>query len=160
MWKILGHRGLRLIFIANMVSMLGSGLNATGVIWHIFQLTHSEMNLAVLVALQTVPGVAEVASVGGLEKQYQLKIFPPLLAKTGISLRQLITTLQSVFQQTGGRTIEVAEADFARLLVRVETHEHLADHPRGGARRLAGEQDIDEVRPILLDNRLPARERG
>jgi len=30
-------------------------------------------------ALQTVPGVAEVASVGGLEKQYQLKIFPPLL---------------------------------------------------------------------------------
>src|SRR5437763_3030446 len=57
MWKILGHRGLRLIFIANMVSMLGSGLNATGVIWHIFQLTHSEMNLAVLVALQTIPGL-------------------------------------------------------------------------------------------------------
>ena len=38
-------------------------------------------------ALQTVPGVAEVASVGGLEKQYQLKIFPPLLAKAGISLQ-------------------------------------------------------------------------
>lgn len=57
MWKILGNRGLRLIFIANMVSMLGSGLNATGVIWHIFQKTHSEMNLAVLVALQTVPGI-------------------------------------------------------------------------------------------------------
>src|SRR4051812_33652902 len=32
-------------------------------------------------ALQTVPGIAEVASVGGLEKQYQIKIFPPLLAK-------------------------------------------------------------------------------
>src|SRR3954454_1628102 len=57
MWKILGHRGLRLIFIANMVSMLGSGLNATGVIWHIFQQTHSEMNLALLVALQTIPGI-------------------------------------------------------------------------------------------------------
>src|SRR5712691_6701279 len=63
-------------------------------------------------ALQTVPGVAEVASVGGLEKQYQLKIFPPLLAKTGITLRQLITTLQSVFQQTGGRTIEVTNRDY------------------------------------------------
>src|SRR5712692_2762393 len=62
--------------------------------------------------LQTVPGVAEVASVGGLEKQYQLKIFPPLLAKTGITLRQLITTLQSVFQQTGGRTIEVTNRDY------------------------------------------------
>src|SRR6266699_3407585 len=36
-------------------------------------------------ALQTVPGIAEVASVGGLETQYQLKVFPPLLAKTGIS---------------------------------------------------------------------------
>ena len=38
-------------------------------------------------ALQTVPGVAEVASVGGLEKQYQIKIFPPLLAKAGIPLQ-------------------------------------------------------------------------
>ena len=63
-------------------------------------------------ALQTVPGVAEVASVGGLEKQYQLKIFPPLLAKTGITLRQLIAALQSVFQQTGGRTIEVTNRDY------------------------------------------------
>ena len=41
-------------------------------------------------ALQTVAGVAEVASVGGLEKQYQLKIFPPLLANAGIPLRQVI----------------------------------------------------------------------
>lgn len=57
MWKILGHRGLRLIFIANMISMLGSGLNSTGVIWHIFQKTHSEMNLAWLVMLQTLPGI-------------------------------------------------------------------------------------------------------
>ena len=63
-------------------------------------------------ALQTVPGVAEVASVGGLEKQYQLKIFPPLLAKTGITLRQLITAVQGVFQQTGGRTIEVTNRDY------------------------------------------------
>jgi MFS family permease len=57
MWKILGHRGLRLIFLANMISMLGSGLNASAVIWHIFQQTHSEMNLALLVVLQTVPAM-------------------------------------------------------------------------------------------------------
>ena len=63
-------------------------------------------------ALQTVPGVAEVASIGGLEKQYQLKIFPPLLAKVGISLRQLITVLQEVFQEVGGRTIEVTNRDY------------------------------------------------
>ena len=63
-------------------------------------------------ALQTVPGVAEVASVGGLEKQYQLKVFPPLLADTGISVRQLVDTLQNAFQDAGGRTIEVTSRDY------------------------------------------------
>src|SRR6266850_4309870 len=63
-------------------------------------------------ALETVPGVADVASVGGVEKQYQIKIFPPLLAKTGISLKQLITSVQSVFQEAGGRMIEVTNRDY------------------------------------------------
>src|SRR5437773_3168879 len=63
-------------------------------------------------ALQTVPGIAEVASVGGLEKQYQLKVFPPLLAKAGISLRQVIGAVQAVFQETGGRMIEVTNRDY------------------------------------------------
>ena len=63
-------------------------------------------------ALERASGVAEVASVGGLEKQYQLKIFPPLLAKTGVSLRQVITALQDVFQEVGGRTIEVTNRDY------------------------------------------------
>ena len=63
-------------------------------------------------ALQTVPGVAEVASVGGLEEQYQVKVFPPLLANVGVSLRQIIGALQSVFQETGGRTIEVTNREY------------------------------------------------
>src|SRR4029453_8759357 len=63
-------------------------------------------------ALQTVPGVAELASVGGLEEQYQVKIFPPLLANVGISLRQIIESLQTVFQETGGRTIEVTNREY------------------------------------------------
>src|SRR6266581_1675628 len=63
-------------------------------------------------ALQTVPGVAEVASVGGLEKQYQIKIFPPLLVKAGLSLKQVITALQGVFQEAGGRMIEVTNRDY------------------------------------------------
>jgi len=63
-------------------------------------------------AIQTVPGVAEVASVGGLERQIELKIFPPLLAETGITLRQLITALENVFQQVGGRTIEITNRDY------------------------------------------------
>ena len=62
--------------------------------------------------LERVAGVAEVASVGGLEKQYQLKIFPPLLASSGVTLRQVITALQDVFQEVGGRTIEVTNRDY------------------------------------------------
>jgi Cu(I)/Ag(I) efflux system membrane protein CusA/SilA len=63
-------------------------------------------------ALQTVPGIAEVASVGGLEKQYQLKIFPPLLASAGVSLRQVISAVQGAFQEAGGRMIEVTNRDY------------------------------------------------
>ncbi len=63
-------------------------------------------------ALQSVPGVAEVASVGGLEKQYQLKIYPPLLASAGISLKQVVAAVQEVFQEAGGRMIEVTNRDY------------------------------------------------
>ena len=59
-----------------------------------------------------MPGIAEVASVGGLEKQYQIKIFPPLLAKAGIPLRQVIAAVQGVFQEAGGRMIEVTNRDY------------------------------------------------
>ena len=63
-------------------------------------------------ALQSVPGVAEVASVGGLERQYQLKIFPPLLLNAGISMRQIVAAVQEVFQEAGGRMIEVTNRDY------------------------------------------------
>src|SRR6266850_8208204 len=63
-------------------------------------------------ALETVPGIAEVASVGGLEKQFQIKIFPPLLARAGIPLKQVITAVQGVFQEAGGRMIEATSRDY------------------------------------------------
>jgi Cu(I)/Ag(I) efflux system membrane protein CusA/SilA len=63
-------------------------------------------------ALQSAPGVAEVASIGGLEKQYQVKLFPPLLSARGISLRQVLTAVQGAFQETGGRTIEVTNREY------------------------------------------------
>ena len=63
-------------------------------------------------ALQSAPGVAEVASVGGLEKQYQVKLFPPLLSERGISLKQVLTAVQGAFQETGGRTIEVTNREY------------------------------------------------
>src|SRR5215470_826801 len=63
-------------------------------------------------ALQGVSGVAEVASVGGLEKQFQLKIFPPLLANAGIPLKDVVSSVQQVFQEAGGRMIEVTNRDY------------------------------------------------
>jgi len=63
-------------------------------------------------ALQAVPGVAEVASVGGLEKQYQVKLFPPMLARTGLSLQRVVGTLRGAFEEVGGRTIEVTNREY------------------------------------------------
>jgi MFS family permease len=54
MWQ---HRGMRLIFLANLVSMIGSGMNAAAVIWYILQATHSEVSLGLLIALQTIPSM-------------------------------------------------------------------------------------------------------
>ena len=51
------HRGMRLLFAANLVSMIGSGMNAAAVIWFILQATHSEVSLGLLVALQTLPSL-------------------------------------------------------------------------------------------------------
>jgi len=55
MRDILRHRGLKLIFLANMISMFGSGMNSAAVTWHILQAEHSEMYLAYLMLLQTIP---------------------------------------------------------------------------------------------------------
>jgi MFS family permease len=54
---LLQNRGLRLIFIANLVSMIGSGMNTAAVTWFILQATHSEMSLSGLVVIQTIPGL-------------------------------------------------------------------------------------------------------
>src|SRR6478609_7423513 len=57
MRAILRQRGLRLIFIANLVSMLGSGMNSAAVVWYILQATHSEMALGTMLMLQTIPAL-------------------------------------------------------------------------------------------------------
>ena len=62
--------------------------------------------------LQSASGVAEVASVGGLEKQYQVKLFPPLLGERGISLTQVLGALHGAFQESGGRTIEITNREY------------------------------------------------
>jgi DHA3 family macrolide efflux protein-like MFS transporter len=57
MRNILRHRALQLVFAANLISMLGSGMNSAGVTWHVLQVTHSEMALGTLVVLATLPAL-------------------------------------------------------------------------------------------------------
>src|SRR4051812_35217659 len=57
MRSILGQRPLRYVFAANVISMLGSGMNAAAVAWYILQATHSEVSLGTLAVLQTIPAM-------------------------------------------------------------------------------------------------------
>src|ERR1700746_4154173 len=57
MSAILQKRALRFVLVANVISMLGSGMNSAAVAWHILQATHSEMALSTLTVLQTLPAM-------------------------------------------------------------------------------------------------------
>ena len=57
MLRILQTRSLRFVFAANVISMLGSGMNSAAVAWTILQRTHSEMALGTLAVLQTIPAM-------------------------------------------------------------------------------------------------------
>src|SRR5262252_10049359 len=57
MRSILEKRPLRFVFAANMVSMLGSGMNSAAVAWYILEATHSEMALGMFAVLQTIPAM-------------------------------------------------------------------------------------------------------
>ena len=62
--------------------------------------------------LQTVPGVAEVASIGGFVKQYQVVVDPDKLASFGISLNHVKMALKASNNDVGGRLVEMAETEF------------------------------------------------
>ena len=57
MRTILGRRPLRFVFAANVISMLGSGMNSAAVAWYILEATHSEMALGTFAVLQTIPAM-------------------------------------------------------------------------------------------------------
>src|SRR6266436_10121831 len=57
MRSILGQRPLRFVFAANVISMLGSGMNSAAVAWYILQATHSEMALVTFAVLQSIPAM-------------------------------------------------------------------------------------------------------
>jgi Cu(I)/Ag(I) efflux system membrane protein CusA/SilA len=95
------------------------GPDGTGV-GHVFWYTLDTKNLDlgeqralqdwyVKLALQTVPGVAEVASFGGFEKQYQLVIDPVKLQFYNVSLMDVMTKVKASNNDVGGRKFEMSD---------------------------------------------------
>ncbi|MBN9319267.1 MAG: efflux RND transporter permease subunit [Caulobacterales bacterium] len=62
--------------------------------------------------LKTLPGVAEVASIGGMVKQYQVVLDPVRLAAYGVTHAETVEAIQRANQETGGSVLELAEAEY------------------------------------------------
>jgi len=62
--------------------------------------------------LQTVPGVSEVATVGGMVKQYQIVLDPDRLRAYKLPLDKIRMAIKRANQEVGGSVIEMAEAEY------------------------------------------------
>ena len=62
--------------------------------------------------LKTVPGVAEVASIGGMVRQYQVVLDPVRLAAYGVTHQAVVEAIGRANSETGGSVLELAEAEY------------------------------------------------
>jgi copper/silver efflux system protein len=98
------------------------GPDATGVGWaFMYSLNSKERSLAELRSMQdwylkyqltSVAGVAEVASLGGFVKQYQVTVDPTKLRAYNLSIAEVSMAIQKSNGEVGGRSIEMAEKEF------------------------------------------------
>ena len=98
------------------------GPDATGVGWaFVYALKSDRHDLGELRSIQdwylkyeltAVPGVAEVASVGGFVRQYQITVDPNRLRARGIPLSRIRGAVQASNSDVGARTLEIAEKEF------------------------------------------------
>ena len=98
--------------------------------------------------LQTVDGVSEVATIGGMVKQYQVVIDPNKLRAYDLTLAQIRNAIQGANRETGGSVIEMGEAEYMiRSTGYVDELSDLASAPlivnaRGAAVTLGDVADI------------------
>ena len=100
------------------------GPDATGVGWvmqYIVEDTTGRLDLADLRSLQdwtirpaltAVPGVAEIASFGGFEKQYQIDVDPARLLAYNVPLAKLTSAVESSNDDVGGRVLEMSGTEY------------------------------------------------
>ncbi len=62
--------------------------------------------------LQTVPGVSEVATIGGMVKQYQVVLDPDKLRAYNLPLEKIKKAIQNANHEAGGSVVEMAEAEY------------------------------------------------
>ncbi len=117
-------------YLSQITSKLPKGVNpslgpdATGVGW-VFEYVLADRtgkhDLGELRALQdwflkfelkTIPGVAEVATLGGMVRQYQIQVDPDKLRYYRLPLSKVVSAIQSANQETGGAVVEIAEAEY------------------------------------------------
>ncbi len=112
--------GLQASLPANVTPRLGP--DATGVGWaFMYALNSPKHDLAELRSMQdwflryqlsSVEGVAEVASVGGFVKQYQITVDPIRLQAYNLSISEVAMAVQKSNGEVGGRSMELAEKEF------------------------------------------------
>jgi Cu(I)/Ag(I) efflux system membrane protein CusA/SilA len=97
------------------------GPDATGVGWvyqyalvdrsgrHDLQELRSLQDWNVRLALESVPGVAEVASVGGFVKEYQIVLDPVRLESFGVTVQEVARAVRESNREVGGQVLELAE---------------------------------------------------
>jgi Cu(I)/Ag(I) efflux system membrane protein CusA/SilA len=122
------------------------GPDATGVGWvfeyalvdrtgnHDLQELRSIQDFNVKLALQSVPGVAEIAGVGGFRKEYQVTIDPAKLLAYRVTIQQVMEAIRRSNEDVGGSVIELAG------------HEHVI-RGRGYVRTT---QDLEKV-PLMVN---------
>src|SRR6202049_5183367 len=100
------------------------GPDATGVGWvmqYVLADTTGTSNLAQLrgiqdfvvrPALTSVPGVAEIASLGGFQKEYQVEIDPTKLLAFGIPVEKVADAVRNSNQDVGGRVLEMGGSEY------------------------------------------------
>ena len=82
--------------------------------------------------LQTVPGVSEVSTVGGMVKQYQVKVNPEKLRAFGIPLSHIQNSIKRGNKEIGASVIEMAEAEYiVRSTGYIQSREDLLSIPLG-----------------------------
>ena len=82
--------------------------------------------------LQTIPGVSEVASMGGMVKQYQVTVNPEKLRALGIPLAHIQTAIKRGNQEVGASVVEMAEAEYmVRASGYIKNRSDLANIPLG-----------------------------